>query len=158
MFTACIRLILLNDLKPVLDAFKAVRLFSPFNFYELKPNATDIDCLKAFPFLSSQETIDGLMMEIPMYMAASEHVSTEIDLIAWWKRHAIELRKWANAFRKVLLIQPSLAVAERFFSILQIFTAQQQSSLEDYIKLSVMLHFNFAIIKKCYFSTVHVHN
>ena len=38
-----------------------------------------------------------------MYMvAASEDVSTEIDLIAWWKRHTIELPKWANAFNKVL--------------------------------------------------------
>ena len=83
-------------------------------------------------------------MEIPMYMAANEDVSTEIDLIAWWKRHAIELPKWANAFKKVLLIQPSSAAVERVFSILQRFTVQQQSSLEDYIELSVMLHFNFA--------------
>ena len=105
-----------NDLKPVLDAFKAAHLFSPFKFRELKPSATDIDCLKAFPFLSSQETIDGLKMEIPMYMSASEDVSTEIDLIAWWKRHAIELPKWANAFKKVLLVQPSSAAAERIFS------------------------------------------
>ena len=42
-----------NDLKPVLDAFKAAHLFSPFKFHELKPSATDMDCLKAFPFLSS---------------------------------------------------------------------------------------------------------
>ena len=35
-----------NDLKPVLDAFKAAHLFSPFKFHELKPSATDIDCLK----------------------------------------------------------------------------------------------------------------
>ena len=104
-----------NDLEPVLDAFKAARLISPFKFHELKPSATVIDCLKAFPFLSSQETIDGLKMEIPMYMAASEYVSTEIDLIAWRKRHAIELPKWSNAFKKVLLVQPSSAAAERFF-------------------------------------------
>ena len=37
-----------NDLKPVLDAFKAARLFSPFKFHKLKPIATDIDCLKGF--------------------------------------------------------------------------------------------------------------
>ena len=91
-----------NDLKLALDDFRAARLFSPFKFHKLKPSATDIDCLKAFPFLSSQETIDGLKMEIPMYMAASEDVSTEIDLIAWWKRHAIELPKWDNALKKVL--------------------------------------------------------
>ena len=83
-------------------------------------------------------------MEISMYMAASEDVSAEIDLIAWWKRHAIELPKWANAFKKVLLVQPSSAAAERDYSILQGFTVQQQSSLEDYIELSVMLQFNFA--------------
>ena len=134
-----------NDLKPVLNAFKAACLFSPFKFHKFKPSATDIDSLKAYPFLSSQETIDGLKMEIPMYMAAtSEEVSTEIDLIAWWKRHAIEFPKWDNAFKKVLLVQPSSAAAERFFSILQRFTAQQQSSLEDYIELSVKLQFNFA--------------
>ena len=127
-----------------MDAFKAARLFSSFKFHELKPSATDIDCLKAFPFLSSQETIDGLKMEILMYMAASEDVSTEIDLIAWWKRHAIELPKWANGFKKVLLVQPSSAVAERVYSSLQRFTVQQQSPLEDYIELSVMLQFNFA--------------
>ena len=99
-----------------MDAFKAARLFSPFKFHKFKPSATNIDCLKAFPFLSSQETIDGLKMEIPMYMAAaSEDVSTEIDLIAWWKRHAVELPKWDNAFKKVLLVQPSSAAAERVF-------------------------------------------
>ena len=77
-------------------------------------------------------------MEIPMYMAAasevawfhcincsSEDVSTEIDLIAWWKRHAIELPKWANAFKKVLLVQPSSAAAERVFSILQMGNRKQ---------------------------------
>ena len=52
---ACIRLFLLkikfnNDLKPFLDAFKAAHLFSHFKFHELKPSATDIDFLKAFPF------------------------------------------------------------------------------------------------------------
>ena len=55
-----------NVLKPVLDAFKAARLFSPFKFHKSKPSATDIDCLKAFPLLSSQETIDGLKMKISM--------------------------------------------------------------------------------------------
>ena len=74
-------------------------------------------------------------MEIPML---------KIDRIAWWKRHAIELPKWANAFKMVLLVQLSSAAAERVFSILQRFTVQQQSSLEDCIELSVMLQFNFA--------------
>ena len=109
-----------------------------------RSTAADIDCLKAFPFLNSQPTIDGLKSEIPTYMAASEDISAEIDPIAWWKSHAMELPKWANAFRLVLLVQPSSAAAERVFSILQRFTAQQQSSLEDYLELSVMLQYNLA--------------
>ena len=102
---------------------KAAHLFSPFKFHELKPSATDIDCLKAFLFLCSQETIDELKMGIPMYMAVSEDVSTEIDLIAWWKRHGTELPKWANAFKKVLLVQPSSAAAERVFNFTKIYCA-----------------------------------
>ena len=133
-----------NDLKPVLDAFEAARLFSPFKFHELKPSAADIGCLKAFPFLNSQPTIDGLKSEMPTYMAASEDVPTDINPVAWWKNHAMELPKWANAFKLVQLVQPSSAAAERVFSILQHFTAQQQSSLEDYLELSVMLQYNLA--------------
>ena len=57
---------------------------SIFTFHKVKPSATDSDYHKAFPFLSSQETVDGWKMEILMYMATSEDVSTEIDLIAGW--------------------------------------------------------------------------
>ena len=92
-------------------------------------------------------------MGIPMYMAASEDVSTDINFNAWWKRHAIEFPKWANAFIKLSLVQQLSAAAERVLSSLQRFTVQQQSSLEDYIELSVMLQFNFArpISKKNFF-------
>ena len=37
------------------------------------------------------------------------------------------------------------STAERVFSILQCFTAQQQSSLEDYLELSVMLQYNLSL-------------
>ena len=82
-----------KDLKRLLDVFKAARLFLPSKFHELKPSATDIDCLRAFPFLNSQPTIDGLKSEIPTYLAASEDVSAEIEPIVWWKSHAVELPK-----------------------------------------------------------------
>ena len=48
----------------------------------------------------------------------------------------------AIGFRMVLLVQLSLAMAERVFSILQQFTAQQQSPLEDYLEISVMVQYN----------------
>ena len=77
-----------------------------------------------------------------MYLAAVEDVSTEIDPVSWWKCHSVELPKWAGAFKYIILVQPSSAAAERVFSILQRFTAQQESSLEDYVELSVMLQYN----------------
>ena len=131
-----------NDLKPVLDTFKAARLFSPSKFYELRASAADVDASRAFPFLDSPPTIGGLKSEIPTYMAASEEVSTDTDAIIWWKSHANKLPKWAEVFRLVLLVQSSSAAAERVFSILQRFNDQQQSSLEDYIELSIMLQYN----------------
>ena len=131
-----------NDLKPALNCFKAARYFSPSKCSELRPTVADIDSLRMFPFLDSQPMIDGLKAELPAYLAAAEDVSTEIEPVAWWKSHSTELPKWADAFRYIVLVQPSSAAAERVFSILQGFTAQQQSSLEDYIELSVMLQYN----------------
>ena len=131
-----------NDLKPALNCFKAGRYFSPSKCSELRPTVADIDSLLVFPFLDSQPMIDGLKAELPAYLAAAEDVSTEIEPVAWWKSHSTELPKWADAFRYIVLVQPSSAAAERVFSILQGFTAQQQSSLEDYVELSVMLQYN----------------
>ena len=76
-----------------------------------------------------------------MYLAASEDVSTQTDAIA--KLHETELPNWDNACRLILLVQPSSAASERVFSILNSsFSSQQESSLEDYIQLSIMLQYN----------------
>ena len=49
----------------------------------------------------------------------------------------------ASACKRVLLLQPSSAAAERVFSILSnSFNSQQESSLEDYTELSVILQYN----------------
>ena len=90
----------------------------------------------------SFEFLDCMALALPAELLL--HVDLLLPLpdllpVAWWKSHAMELPKWANAFRLVLLVQPSSAAAEKVFSILQRFTAQQQSSMEDYLELSVML-------------------
>ena len=72
----------------------------------------------------------------------------EAILQAKWAANFVKKSKmgqeWALTFWIALAtsFQPSSAAAERVFSILQRFTAQQQSSLEDYIELSVMLQYN----------------
>jgi hypothetical protein len=44
--------------------------------------------------------------------------------------------------KKLLLIQPSSAAAERVFSLLNSMSSQQGNSLEDYIEASVMVRYN----------------
>ena len=130
-----------NDLKVTLDAFKAARLFSPSKMYELRPTASDIDCLKSFPFLDAM--IPGLKSELPNYLAAAGNVSAQVDSLTWWKIHEDDLPLWAKACKMVLLVQPFSAAAERVFSVLQgSFSRQQYRSLEDYVELSVMLQYN----------------
>ena len=77
------------------------------------------------------------------YVAASEDLSKQIDFIQWWSSHETDLPNWAKACRLIFLVQPSSAASERVISILtNTFSSQQESSLEDYIQLSVILQYN----------------
>jgi hypothetical protein len=117
-------------------------LFSPSKFNELKPTVRDIDSLKLFTFFDAS-TIEWLKSELPNYAALAEDVSSAIDPLTWWKDHENKLPQWASACKRVLLLQPSSAAAERVFSILSnSFNSQQESSLEDYTELSVILQYN----------------
>ena len=70
-------------------------------------------------------------------------VLSTVDPTKWWERHKEDLPHWANAFMKVVLIQPSSAAAERVFSLLtNAFGHLQGSSLEDYISASIMMQYN----------------
>jgi len=69
-------------------------------------------------------------------------VSHKIDVIQLWKTHEPELPCWSRAFKFVLLVQPSSAASEGVFSILTN-SFQHKSSIEDYVQLSVMLHYNY---------------
>ena len=132
-----------HDLKPSLDMFKAARLLSPAKFNEMKPTVREIDdSLNLFPFFDAS-TIGGLKTELPTYTALAEDVSTSVEPLAWWNGHESQLPNWATACKRVLLLQPSSAAAERVFSLLSnSFTSQQESSLEDYTELSVILQYN----------------
>ena len=53
------------------------------------------------------------------------------------------LPQWSAVARKILLMQPSSAAAERILSLLKaVFTEQQEGCLQDYIEASIMLQFN----------------
>ena len=65
---------------------------------------------------------------------------------------------WSKAYKSVLLVQPSLAAAERVFSILcNSFTDRQEHALRDYIETLVMLQYNCRQCVLCVvFVLVHV--
>ena len=121
-----------NSLVTSLAAFKGARLFASRRSY-----GRTVPC----PFFSS-EVINCLKEELPQYLARAADTSADISPIEWWKRNASDLPHWAEATRKILLLQPSSAAAERVFSLLQNSFGEQDNSLQDYIECSLMLQYN----------------
>ena len=107
------------DLYDLLMAFKAARLFCPVSVQWLRPTDASVESLRAFPFLDSDEIINGLKAELPDYLTAAEDVNVlnEEQKIEWWHRQEERLPRWATAVKQDLLIQPSSAAAERVFHL-----------------------------------------
>lgn len=132
------------DLYDVVVAFKAARLFCPVRIQRLKPSAL-VKSLRAFLFLDSDTTIDGLKAELPANLAAAEDVviPTEEKKVEWWCGHEEQLPRWASAVKQVILVQPSSATSERVFLILKAsFNEQQNCALVDHLQASVMSQYN----------------
>lgn len=126
-------------------AFRAARLCCPVQVQELHPTAASVAELKLFPFLNNDATIAGLVHELPRYLAIADGavVESEEGKVRWWSAQERALPNWSAAVKKILLIQPSSASAERVFSILQnTFSNQQDAALEETVEASVMLRYN----------------
>ena len=133
------------DLYDLLMPFKAARLFCPVSVQWLRPTDASVESLRAFPFLDSDEIINGPKAKLPDYLAAAEDVNVlnEEQKVEWWHRQEERLPHWATVVKQVTLIQPSSAAAERVFSILKAsFNEQQDCALVDYIQASVMAQYN----------------
>ena len=97
-----------------------MHVFSPHKAHLLQPDAVMLDeSLCSIPFFSS-EVVNQLKEELPAYLARAADSSTEISILDWWKRNANDLPYWADATKKILLLQPSSAAAERVFSLLRL--------------------------------------
>ena len=131
-----------GTLKDALSAFKAARLFCPQKAHTMQPRAADLDSLKSFPFLNDDD-IKGLKDELPVYLSKCSDTDANFCPLEWWRRNCGDLPIWSACARKVLLVQPSSAASERVFSMLKAsFHDQQDNSLQDYIKSSLMLQYN----------------
>ena len=109
----------------------------------MQPVAADVDTLSCFPFLKDESTLSAFKGELATYLVKAEDVTSNVDLLPWWKNTEAELPTWASAMKKLLLVQPSSASAERVFSLLNnYFNYKQFYTLEDYVETSIMLQFN----------------
>jgi len=131
-----------TSLKIPLMAFKAARLINPTVIRNLNPEASTVDLLRSFPFITA-DNITNLKAELPVYLAKSEDLDDSVDKLLWWKNQETSLPTWCAVVKKILLVQPSSAAVERVFSLLNsAFGDQQDQSLQDYIEASVMLRYN----------------
>ena len=78
----------------------------------------EVDALKAFPALDSDETIRLLKEELPAYIVPAEEIAADTVTAVWWLRQQ-NLPSWKKAAKMVLTVQPSSAAAERVFSLLE---------------------------------------
>ena len=131
-----------EDLSESVAAFKAACLFVPQKLLDLKPDASAIDALAAFPFLNTS-ILNSLKSELPNYLAKATDIASNVTTVDWWRRHQTDLPHWSSAAQLVSLVQPSSAAAERVFSLLQnSFNHRQDHSLQDYLESSLMLQYN----------------
>ena len=127
------------DLGNIVTMFRRVQIFDPVAAQSLQLNDTTIDGLHCIPFL--REHINGMKDEQPQYAAAIVDVALDTDdkKVAWWKNQR-DIPAWSEAVKKLLLLQPSSAAAERVFSLMKAhFNKCQQSALEETVEASVML-------------------
>ena len=131
------------DLYNTLSAFKAARIMCPEA--ALRPTPATAKGLRLFPFLDSNHVINGLITELPNYVAAAHNgtMACEEDKVKWRRQHSDRLPHRSSAVKKVLLVQPSSAAAERVFSIIpSSFNDSQDHALVDYVQACVMLQYN----------------
>ena len=130
----------------IVRAFKAARLCCPIQVQALHPTAASVQELKQFSFITDAEVLQ-LVEELPNYLdlaiADGAAIETEEGKVQWWATHAAALPNWSAAVKKILLVRPSSASAERVFSLLQnAFSKQQEAALEETVETSVMLCYN----------------
>ena len=133
------------ELHDTLSTFKAARIMCPVTVQWLRPTPANVEALRQFPFLDSNDVINDLVTEMPKYLAAAQDVimACEEDKVKWWRQQSDNLPHWSSAVMKVLLVQPSSAAAERVFSILNSsFNDSQEHALVDYLQACVMLQYN----------------
>ena len=92
-----------------------------------------------------------LQRDLHLYVAASAGFTIDhgdVDdftagIPTWWKNHATEVGAWSAAAKIAFAMAPNSTGAGRVFSMPKtLFGSNQDSALADFIRGSMMLHYN----------------
>lgn len=130
-----------------IEVFQAAQLFCPKVVTISRPNAAEVEKIRAVPFLGTNNIIQALQVELAAYLVKADQIPHDFDTLSdtwpWWRMVARELPSWSSAVQKLVLVQSSSAAAERVFSLLTtMFGDQQHEALEDYVEAALMLRVN----------------
>ena len=126
--------------------FKAARVIRP-SFVGVYGDANelvnDMQGLLAFKFMTP-EMFSNLTKEVVTYFPIVKHLpDLSLSTKNFWLAYKKELPTWFDLVRKLWLFQPSSAMMERAFSVMNnVFGKQQMTLMNDLFELTVMLRHN----------------
>lgn len=94
-----------------MQAFKAAQMFSLHYVAKIKPECAPLNSLSNLSFMTSS-VLSELVEEFPKYAALTNDISSDCTAIV-----CATIPSWNDAVRKVLVLLPSSAAAERVFSL-----------------------------------------
>lgn len=125
-----------------LDIFEAARIINFAVVRQQDPAEVDPAILSVFPFISSDD-ITNLRKELPAYLTAASNARPSYPVRSFWVDAKTTLPFWYGVVEKLWLVQPSSAMMERVFSVLNnVFGKQQTTALNDLVETTVMVRFN----------------
>lgn len=146
-------------LRDDIKVYVACRLADPAAIVEADDFDLFVTAMKSLNYFS-QPVIDGMLSEYgTLLILCRNHVAAweqrEIKpnesayqvqlegIVSFWKKNYSKLSKLSEWARYVFTLPTSSAAVERLFSMLKLsFTSLQNASLEDYIKLALILRYN----------------
>jgi hypothetical protein len=129
-----------------------LQLFDPSFIEESDITAAHVARLEVIvPFGARPVLMAEHQRDLHLYVAASAGFTIDhgdvgdftAGILTWWKNHATEVGAWSEAAKISFAMAPNSAGAEHAFSMLRtLFSSNQDSALDDFIRGSIMLHYN----------------
>jgi len=129
-----------------------LQLFDPSFIEENDITAAHVARLEVVVPLGARPVLMAeLQRDLNLYVAASAGFTIDhgdvgdftAGILTWWKNHATEVGAWSEGAKIAFAMATNSAGAERAFSMLKtLFGSNQHSALADFIRGSMMLHYN----------------